>query len=121
MTIRNFIMSLARVRRRIHTGCCWLLAPVATSVKGTLDRNDFRPVIAKMLVLAGAAGAGIKAALHDPEVMGAAAILAIAVISGILEAISRANLGATSGTDPSTFAHQVPAIEGASRDARPRP
>ncbi len=99
-TAREAFRFFRRCLHRACAGVCWFFAPVATSVKGALDRNDFRPVIAKAITLAAVAGAGVKAALHDPEVMGALAIVVIAVVSGVLEAISRHQQGATPAALP---------------------
>ncbi len=90
---------MTRFLNRLGSGLCWLFAPVATSVKGALDRNDFRPVLAKVITMTMVAGLGVEAALKDPDVAGAAAVLAIAVLSGLLEAISRLNQGVKEGTD----------------------
>lgn len=120
MTVRKFVSILACFGRRFCAGCCWLFAPVATSVKGALDRNDFRPVIAKGILLAGAAGAGIKAAFRDPDVAGAAVVLGIAVLSGVLEAISRLSLGDATKSSVINRCATGPVSEGPSRDAEPR-
>lgn len=123
MTIREFSHVARRWARRFWAGCLWTFAPMATSVKGALDRNDFRPVIAKMIVLTGAAGAGVRVAFRDPEVMGAAALLAIAVLSGLLEAISRINQGGDGATVPPVVEPfgKDSKLEGASNNAAPRP
>jgi hypothetical protein len=121
MTVREFWAIAKRVARRFCGVCLWMFAPMATSVKGALDRNDFRPVIAKMIVLAGVAGAGIETAFHDPEVMGAAAVLAIAVLSGLLEAVSRMNQGGSTAPPPVDPPGEGSKLEGAPQDAAPRP
>jgi hypothetical protein len=110
-----------RLSRRAAAGFLWLFAPVATSVKGALDRTDWRPIAAKLVVLASAAGVGIKAALKDPEVMGALAVVGIAVISGALEAVSRASLGAATEAVPSQSPTAGAKAGGPNPDAPQRP
>lgn len=80
---------LVRQARRGWAALVWLFAPMATSVKGALDRNDFRPIIAKILTMVFVAEAGFRATIHEPEVLGAIAILLVAAVSGALEAIGR--------------------------------
>jgi hypothetical protein len=111
MRLNRAIEICRRVGRQVFGGCCWVFAPVATSVKGALDRTDWRPIVARVVVIGGAAGAGIREAIKDPEVMGALVVVAIAVLSGFLEALSRANQGPQrSSPEPSLFAEpQAPA------------
>jgi hypothetical protein len=107
MSLSKLLENVREAGRRARRWALWLLAAEVTSLKGVLDRSDVRPALAKAIVLAMTAAAGIQAALKDPEVMGAAAILLIAVLSGLLEAISRANQGGAPA--PGSNAGSLPA------------
>lgn len=97
--------------KKAHNGAVYLFAPVATSVKGALDKTDMRPIITKIVVIASAAGASFSKvsseALKDPELAGAAVVLSVAVITGFLEALTRHQ--AERATTPVPPATQPPA------------
>ncbi len=83
--------------KKVHNGAVWLFAPVATSVRGTLNSTDFRPIITKIVVISSAAGVSLTKVAHealkDPELAGAAVVLSVAVITGFLEALTRHQAG----------------------------
>jgi hypothetical protein len=88
---------LCLAAKKVHDAAVWLFAPVATSVKGALDKTDWRPVASKVIALSASAGLGTwaaaKEAMKDPESASLVVMLVVAVISGFLEALTRKQAG----------------------------